>query len=92
MHQPYLSEEIERDKEDEMTAPTADDLEIPARTLCAAADAILSGLAKGKYDGQTEVTEKLLKDLGVVLPPAADIKEALGVFLFLIKLGPRPQV
>jgi hypothetical protein len=73
-------------KEGQMTAPTADDLEIHARTLSAAVDAILFGLAKGKYDGQMEVTEKLLQDLGVVLPPAADIEEALGVFLFLIKL------
>jgi hypothetical protein len=78
-------EGFERDQEDQMTASTADDLEMPARTLFAAASAVLLGLAKGKYDGQMEVTGQFLKDLAVVLPPTADIEKALEVFLFLTK-------
>jgi hypothetical protein len=69
-----------------MTPPTADDLEIHTRTLSAAATAILHALAKGKYDGQMEVTGQLLRDLGVMLPPAVDIEKALQLFLFLNKL------
>jgi hypothetical protein len=75
-----------------MTAPTADDLEMPARTLFAVASAVLLGLAKGKYDGQMEVTGQFLKDLAVVLPPAADIEKALEVFLFLTKPTPPAAV
>jgi hypothetical protein len=73
-------------REGQMIAPTADDLEIHARTLSQAASAILLGLANGKYGGQMEVTEQLLKDLAVVFPPAADVEKALEVFLFLNKL------
>jgi hypothetical protein len=52
-------------------------------TLSAAASIIQ--LALVKYDAQVAVTEQLLKELSVMLPPAADVERALDVFLWLNK-------
>lgn len=70
-----------------MPAPTADDLEAHARLLAGLARAILLRLAHGKYDGQAAVTKELLRELGIALPPATEIKESLAVFRFLSKLS-----
>jgi hypothetical protein len=50
------------------------------------ASAVLLGLAHGKYDGQSEVTGKLLSELGIVLPPAVEAGQTIEVFLFLSRL------
>jgi hypothetical protein len=69
-----------------MTTATVDDLEAHASTLAAMGSAVLLGLAHGKYDGQSEVTGKLLSELGIMLPPAAEAEKTLGLFVFLSKL------
>jgi hypothetical protein len=55
-------------------------------TLSAAASAFLLALAGGKYDSEVAVTEQILKDLAVALPPAGEIEKALEVFLWLNKV------
>ena len=62
---------------------TVGDVTQHATTLAAMASALLTGLASGKYASDVAMTETILGDLGVTLPPAAMADEALKGFLFL---------
>lgn len=65
---------------------TSLDVQKNLSTLTAAASAFLLALAHGKYDPEMAVTERILKDLSVALPPAAEIEKALEIFLWLNKI------
>jgi hypothetical protein len=70
---------------------TAAQIQAHLSTLSSAASAFLLALANGKYDPQVAVTEQILKDLAVTLPPAASVEKALEVLLWLNK-ATAPQI
>jgi hypothetical protein len=76
-----------------MTTPTVGQVKAHAVTLAAMASALLTALESGKYAPEIALTEKVLGELGVVLPPPEDAEMALKAFSFLNALtAPRGRI
>lgn len=64
-----------------------------AATLQEISSQLLTGLAAGKYDKEVAFGERVLTEIGIALPPAMMVKQALEVFLEINKMtAPRRAI